>query len=100
MIGQVQIGKSIILKNLKLVKKSKAMCEVMVDQLTEIESQELTIKAYESKFGRKLSNDELKYYTVSKHFSLSSVEERNKLLIEKCMSKIKSFVKNINKNKL
>ena len=53
-IGQVQIGRSIILENLKLVKGMKAMSEVMVDQLTEIESKELTIKAYESKLGRKI----------------------------------------------
>ena len=33
MIGQVQIGRSIILENLKLVKGMKAMSEVMVDQL-------------------------------------------------------------------
>ena len=89
MISQVQIGRSIILENLKLVKGMKSMSEVMVDQLTEIESQEPTIKAYESKFGRKLSSDELKYYSVSKHFPLSSIKERKKLLIEKCMSKIK-----------
>ena len=49
MIGQVQIGKSIILENLKLVKGIKAMSKIMVDQLTEILSKELTIKAYESK---------------------------------------------------
>ena len=89
MIGQVQIGRSIILENLKLVKGMKALSEVMVDQLTEIESKELIIKAYKSKLGRQLSSDELKYYSVSKHFPLSSVEARNKLLIEKCMSKIK-----------
>ena len=33
MIGQVQIERSIILENLKLVKGMKAMSEVMVDQL-------------------------------------------------------------------
>ena len=89
MIGQIQIGRSIILENLKLVKGMKAMSEIMVDQLTEIESKELTIKAYESKLGRKLTIDELKNYSVSKHFPLSLEEATNKLLIEKCMSKIK-----------
>ena len=80
-VGQVQIGRSIILENLKLVKGMKAMSEVMVNQLTEIESKELIIKANESKLGRHLSSDELKYYSVTKHFSLSSEEARNKLLI-------------------
>ena len=89
MIGQVQIGKLIILEDLKLVKGMKAMSEVMFDQLTEIESKELIIKAYESKLGKQLSSNKLKYYFVSKHFPLSSEEARNKLLIEKCMSKIK-----------
>ena len=50
MISQVQIGKSIILENLYLVKGMKAMCEVMVYQLSEIKSKDITIKAYESKF--------------------------------------------------
>ena len=39
----------------------KAMSEVIVDQLTKIESKELTIKDYESKLRRKLKNDESKY---------------------------------------
>ena len=60
-----------------------------VDQLSEIESKDLTIKAYESKLGRKLTADELKYYSFPQHFLLSSEEARNKILIEKCMSKIK-----------
>ena len=65
MISQVQIGKSIILENLYLVKGMKAMCEVMVYQLSEIKSKDITIKAYESKFWRKLTADELKYYCFS-----------------------------------
>ena len=89
MIGHVQKGRSIILENLKLVKGIKAMSEVMVDQLTEIESKEFIIKAYETKIGRKLSSDKLKYYSVFKRFPLYLEETKNKLLIEKCMSKIK-----------
>ena len=89
MIGKVKIRRSIILENLKLVKGMKAMSEVMVDQLTEIDSIELTIKAYESKLGSKLSSDELKYYSVPTLFPLLSEKARNKLLIEKCMAKIK-----------
>ena len=65
------------------------MSKVMVDQLSEIESKEFTIKAYESKLGRKLTADKLKYYSFSIHFLLSLKMARNKILIEKCMSKIK-----------
>ena len=65
------------------------MSEVMVDQLSENESKDLTIKTYESKLGRKLTADKLKYCFVSHHFRLPSKEARNKILIEKCMSKIK-----------
>ena len=67
----------------------KAMSEVMVDQLSEIESKDLIIKAYESKLGRKLTADELKYFSVSQNFELTSEEAKNKILIEKCMTKIK-----------
>ena len=43
---------------MKLVKGMKAMSEVMVVQLTEIEAKELIIKVYESKLGRQLSSYE------------------------------------------